>query len=77
MEDVFDQRLLFRGHDTEADELETLKGETGRKYVWLADRLRLKGRLKAAVKEYRKATREELQIAVMRGLIPQNHPELA
>ncbi|MEC9071569.1 MAG: tetratricopeptide repeat protein [Myxococcota bacterium] len=58
MDDVFDQRLLFRGHDTEADELEALKGETGRKYVWLADRLRLKGRLVAAVKEYKKATEE-------------------
>jgi len=51
----FDQRLLFKGHDTEADELALINGETARRFVWLGDRLTLKSRALAAAKEYRKA----------------------
>lgn len=58
MDDMFDQRLLFKGQDTEATELDTLKGQTARKYVWLGDRMRLLERYKAAAKEYRKASVE-------------------
>ncbi|MGM0577836.1 MAG: tetratricopeptide repeat protein [Myxococcota bacterium] len=55
MDDAFDMRLLFKGHDTEADELQALKGEAARKHVWLGDRMRLRERWKAASREYRKA----------------------
>jgi len=51
----FDTRLLFKGHDTEADELELLEGEQARRFVWLGDRLTLADRPLAASKEYRKA----------------------
>mgnify|MGYP001095708361 CR=1 FL=1 len=54
---LFDSRLLFKGHDTEADELTQLKGNKARKYVWLGDRLSLEERPLAASKEYRKAAR--------------------
>ena len=53
--DRFDARLLFKGHDTEADELALLKGEQARRFVWLGDRLTLKERHLAASKEYAKA----------------------
>ena len=58
LDDVFDQRLLFKGSDTEADELASLKGDKARRYVWLGDRMRLRERFKAAAKEYRKALEE-------------------
>jgi tetratricopeptide (TPR) repeat protein len=58
MDDMFDQRLLFKGQDTEASELDALKGEAARKFVWLGDRMRLLERWKAAAKEYRKAAAE-------------------
>jgi tetratricopeptide (TPR) repeat protein len=51
----FDTRLLFKGHDTEADELTLIKGEEGRRFVWLGDRLSVEARPLAASKEYRKA----------------------
>jgi tetratricopeptide (TPR) repeat protein len=51
----FDTRLLFKGHDTEADELTQIKGEEGRRFVWLGDRLSVEDRPLAASKEYRKA----------------------
>ena len=53
----FDTRLLFKGHDTEADELEQIKGKEGRKFVWLGDRLMVEGRPLAASKEYSKAAK--------------------
>ena len=52
---AFDPRLLFKGHDTEADELNQIKGEEGRRFVWLGDRLTVEERPLAASKEYRKA----------------------
>ncbi|MCB9727666.1 MAG: tetratricopeptide repeat protein [Deltaproteobacteria bacterium] len=58
MDDVFDQRLLFKGQDTEASELDAIKGEAARKFVWLGDRMRLSERWKAAAKEYAKASAE-------------------
>jgi tetratricopeptide (TPR) repeat protein len=58
MDDDFDPRLLFKGKDTEADELALLEGEKARRFVWLGDRLALKERWRAAAKEYRKAEDE-------------------
>lgn len=49
------QRLLFKGKDTEADELAALKVEKARDYVWLGDRMRLRKRWGAAIAQYRKA----------------------
>ncbi len=57
-EDTFDQRLLFKGSDTEADELAQLEGDKARRFVWLGDRLLLKERFEAAAKEYAKAAAE-------------------
>lgn len=54
----FDVRLLFKGRDTEATELEQLKGEKARGFVWLGDRLAVSDRWRAAAKEYRKAAAE-------------------
>lgn len=51
----FDTRLLFKGHDSEADELALIEGEQARRFVWLGDRLTLVSRHLAASKEYRKA----------------------
>lgn len=55
LDDAFDQRLLFRGTNTEAEELEALKGEEARRFTWLGDQLRLRERFRAAAKEYHKA----------------------
>jgi hypothetical protein len=49
------QRLLFKGHDTEADELAALRIDAAREHVWLGDRLRLRDRWHAAITAYRKA----------------------
>ena len=57
-EDTFDHRLLFKGSDTEADELAQIEGEKARRFVWLGDRLLLKDRYEAAAKEYAKAAAE-------------------
>lgn len=54
---LFDARLLFKGHDSEADELTQLKGEQTRRFVWLGDRLSVQQRPLAASKEYRKASK--------------------
>jgi len=51
----FQTRLLFKGKDTEADELADLKIGHAREFVWLGDRMRLRERWEAAIKEYRKA----------------------
>lgn len=56
MDADFQTRLLFKGKDTEADELASIKIDRAREYVWLGDRMRLRDRWLAAVKEYRKAT---------------------
>ncbi len=50
------QRLLFKGKDTEADELSAIKVDAARDHVWLGDRLRLKKRWRAAIHQYRRAT---------------------
>lgn len=52
----FQTRLLFKGKDTEADELAAIKIDRAREYVWLGDRMRLRERWGAAIKEYGKAT---------------------
>ncbi len=52
---AYEQRLLFKGKDTQADELSSIKIERAREFVWLGDRLRLKKRWVAAAKEYEKA----------------------
>jgi len=49
------QRLLFRGKDSEADELAAIRVQSARDHVWLGDRLRLRKRWLAAAKQYRKA----------------------
>lgn len=49
------EKLLFKGDDTEAAELAKLPEQKSRDHTWLGDRLRLKGRYKAAAKQYRKA----------------------
>jgi len=51
----YQQRLLFKGKDTEADELAGIKVDRAREYVWLGDQMRLRQRWKAAVLEYEKA----------------------
>jgi len=56
MDADFQVRLLFKGKDTEADELAGIKIDRAREYVWLGDRMRLRERWGAAIKEYRKAT---------------------
>jgi tetratricopeptide (TPR) repeat protein len=56
MDSDFQTRLLFKGKDTEADELAAIKIDRAREYVWLGDRMRLRERWEAAVKEYGKAT---------------------
>lgn len=56
MDADFQTRLLFKGKDTEADELAAIKIDRAREYVWLGDRMRLRNRWEAAVKEYTKAT---------------------
>ena len=50
-----DMKLLFRGHDTEASELELIEAEEARRWIWLGDQLQLKERPRAAVIEYQKA----------------------
>jgi tetratricopeptide (TPR) repeat protein len=52
----FQQRLLFKGKDTEADELAEIRVDKARDHVWLGDRLRLGGRWAAAIHAYRRAT---------------------
>ena len=52
--DVFPMRLLFRGPNSSAEELQALKGDKARRFTWLGDQLRLRERYKAAAKEYRK-----------------------
>jgi tetratricopeptide (TPR) repeat protein len=56
MDADFQTRLLFKGKDTEADELAAIKIDKARDHVWLGDRMRLRDRWQAAVKQYRKAT---------------------
>jgi tetratricopeptide (TPR) repeat protein len=56
MDADFQTRLLFKGKDTEADELAAIKIDRAREYVWLGDRMRLRERWGAAIKEYGKAT---------------------
>ncbi len=56
MDADFQTRLLFKGKDTEADELASIKIDRAREYVWLGDRMRLRDRWLAAAKQYRKAT---------------------
>lgn len=56
MDADFQTRLLFKGKDTEQDELAAIKIDRARDYVWLGDRMRLRDRWQAAAKEYRKAT---------------------
>jgi tetratricopeptide (TPR) repeat protein len=51
----YQQRLLFKGKDTEADELAGLKVDKARDHVWLGDRMRLRKRWPAAIDQYRKA----------------------
>jgi tetratricopeptide (TPR) repeat protein len=51
----FDMRLLFRGHDTQATELEMIEAEEARRWIWLGDQLQLKERSLAALREYEKA----------------------
>lgn len=53
----FDMRLLFRGHDTQATELEMIEAKEARRWIWLGDQLQLKERSLAALREYRKAKR--------------------
>ena len=55
MDADFQTRLLFKGKDTEADELAGIKIDRAREYVWLGDRMRLRERWNAAQQEYRKA----------------------
>ncbi len=56
MDADFQTRLLFKGKDTEADELAGIKIDRAREFVWLGDRMRLRERWEAAIKEYGKAT---------------------
>ncbi len=56
LEGAADDKLLFRGADAEAAELEGIDGEQARKHTWLGDQLRLRERFKAAAKQYRKAS---------------------
>ena len=58
LDDKFDQRLLFKGSDSEADELAALDGEKARRFVWLGDQMRLRDKYKAAAKQYQKAVQE-------------------
>jgi len=51
----YQQRLLFKGKDTEADELAAIKIDRAREYVWLGDQMRLRKRWNAAILEYEKA----------------------
>ena len=51
----FDMRLLFRGHDTQATELEMIEAKEARRWIWLGDQLQLKERYLAALREYQKA----------------------
>lgn len=53
----FKDKLLFKGDDTEAAELAELGEKKARDHAWLGDRLGLKGRFKAAAKQYRKAAK--------------------
>ncbi len=50
------QRLLFKGRDTEADELADIRVDKARDHVWLGDRLRLAGRWTGAIHAYERAT---------------------
>lgn len=51
----FAERMLFRGDATEEDELALLEADKARDFTWLGDQLRMKGRFRAATKEYAKA----------------------
>ncbi|MFO0745693.1 MAG: tetratricopeptide repeat protein [Myxococcota bacterium] len=51
----YQTRLLFKGKDTEADELAGIKIDRAREYVWLGDQMRLRKRWPAAIAEYNKA----------------------
>ncbi len=49
------RKLHFKGEHDEEDELAELRVEKVKDFVWLGDKMRLKKRFKAAVKEYQKA----------------------
>ncbi|MCC6620850.1 MAG: tetratricopeptide repeat protein [Deltaproteobacteria bacterium] len=51
----YQQRLLFKGKDTESDELAEIKIDRAREFVWLGDQMRLRKRWTAAILEYEKA----------------------
>jgi len=53
---AYQQRLLFKGKDTEADELAAIKIDKARDHVWLGDRMRMKKRWNPAIFEYHRAT---------------------
>lgn len=57
MDSDYQSRLLFKGKDTEADELAVIKVDRAREYVWLGDQMRLRKRWKAAIFEYEKASK--------------------
>lgn len=56
LDSEYQQRLLFKGKDTEADELAAIKIDKARDHVWLGDRMRMKKRWNPAIFEYRRAT---------------------
>lgn len=53
----YQTRLLFKGKDTEADELAGIKIDHAREFVWLGDQMRMRKRWGAAIAEYGKARR--------------------
>jgi tetratricopeptide (TPR) repeat protein len=55
LDQAFDTRLLFRGYDTQATELEMIEAEDARRWIWLGDQLQIQRRPLAALKEYEKA----------------------
>ena len=55
--DGYRDRLLFRGQNSEADELALLKEREARQFTWLGDQLRVRKRHRAAWKEYAKASK--------------------
>jgi Flp pilus assembly protein TadD len=55
--DGFRQRMLFKGENTESEELALLRERGARQFTWLGDQLRVKDRLRAAAIEYTKASK--------------------
>ena len=55
--DGYRERMLFRGENSEGEELALLKERETRQYTWLGDQLRVKQRHRAAAKEYAKASK--------------------